>query len=392
MGDTAARDGIAHAALLIAVGVVVFGGNQAVGVSIPITIASIPGGNAADVGLVAACGTAGGIVGRLVARSLVQRFPLARLARFAVAALAAVLLVYRVVSSDVAGLVVVRTVHGLCFAVASTVLYISIAAVAHERKPSGAIGMANMSMPLAGMFAPLLAIEWFGGSIAVTGPVFAALSALSIGVIVSRGNGLGNQAPLRTSRQTTSGGPSGRLVLPFLASGLLGALDAVSMDYLPLVGAQRELGGFGWLFTVLSASFVLTLVVISGGLRRISTGSLAVWGGLCMTVGAIGWPWISTLLPFAITIAVFGIGYGLSQTSINSIAAQTDPQNRPRTLASVLLAFDIGRTLSVYVIGVGITYYGYVMTFVPVVLLFGFVLVLLGARRSRANRVRGTRW
>jgi hypothetical protein len=47
--------------------------------------------------------------------------------------------------------------------------------------------------------------------------------------------------------------------------------------------------------------------------------------------------------------------------------------------------------VSVYVIGVGITYYGYANTFVPIALLFGFVLVLLGLRSGRVDRVRGAR-
>lgn len=371
---------------LIGAGVAAFGTNQSIGVTMPVHLISDIGGSAADVGLVAAAGTLGVILGRVMSAGLVDRLGPAVLGAVSMMLIVIACLAYLFVPDRIAGLVLVRTMHGIGFAGATTALLVAMVTMVTLSSRQRSIALANLAMPVAGAIFPVVAIEVFDASL-----INVAAGSAAMGVA----GGVGylflarTAPPIRPTqrpRASTSMPNMRRLpALLLVTAGFLGAADAAAMDYLPVLGTARNIDGYGWNYTILALGSAATLTFITAMRRAFASTSLVVVGGV-MTAGALATlPGVGTLSPLLIMMGAYGIGFAVAQTGVNTLAAEWSPVEVGKSLAGVLLAFDLGRVVGVYLIGLLIDYFNFIAALVPLAVLLAMVSVASGCLLRRRS-------
>lgn len=369
--------------LVLVAGIAAFASNQAVGVTMPRHVLVDLESPATSIGVIAAFGAAGVIVGRLSSSYIVQRLGIVRLGIFAMATIVAASFLYTLAWGAVMSLALVRFFHGLGIAWATLALYTAVVSIGGIRKRQRLIAMANAAMPIALVFAPPLALDVLGGdlsrvSLLATALAFFGLAAFSGNHFVSLSSGapanpggLGSvvEPSLRWEQETVpkeeSPRPAIRSLAPsfalYLLAVMLGAVDAALLDYLPAVSLEREIEGAGLLLAIFAVSMVLTSVVLSlssiiGERVAAEVGSLTL--ALAVLILAFG----QSFGTLALAMIVLGCGFGLAQTGINSSAAGAASQSVTKSLGFVLLAFDGGRTVFSFLIGAGFDFLGIEVT------------------------------
>lgn len=369
---------LARVLTLVGAGVAAFATNQAVGVTLPVHLITDAGGTASDVGLVAAAGTVGVIGGRVLSAALVTRLGPVRLGAASMALVALTCLGYVVAREHVGALALVRAMHGVAFACATTALLVAMVTAVRSLSRQRSMALANLAMPLSLMVFPVLAIEVLDASLRAVAFACAVIGLGGAAAYLSVG---------RTRAAAVSGDPVDAVDPPVAAAGalrrlpvlllapaaLLGAADAAALDYLPVLATARGIEGYGWAFTVFALGTAGTLALITALRRGATSASLVVGGGLLTAVALAGWPWASTLGPLMLVVGAYGVGFAVAQTGVNSLAAEWSPAQEGRALAVVLLAFDLGRVVGVYVLGLLIEASGFVAAMVPLAVLLGLV-------------------
>jgi len=291
-------------------------------------------------------------------------------------------LAYVLVPDTVAWLALVRAVHGIAFAAATTALLVAMVTAVKSLSRQRSIALANLAMPLSLAVFPVVAIELLDASL----PNVAAGCAV-IGLAGGAGYlFLGRAAaPYVAQQMPPASASSGVRKLPALLLGtaaLLGAADAAALDYLPVLGTERSIDGYGWSFTVFAVGTAATLTFITAMRRTVPSARLVVAGGL-LTAGALAsWAWVGALVPLMLVVGAYGIGFAVAQTGVNTLVAEGSPPEEGKALAGVLLAFDLGRAIGVYVIGLLIDSFGFGAALVPLAVVLAIASLAGAGRRG----------
>lgn len=380
--DTPARDA-ARAVALITAGVAAFATNQSIGVTLPVHLITDVGGSPADVGFVAAAGTVGVIGGRVASAALVDRLGAAALGAASMALVAIACLGYLLVPGQVGGLALVRALHGGAFALATTALFVAMVSTVRSLSRQRCMALANLAMPVSLAVFPVVAIEVLDASLTVVASGSAVIGLAGGAAYLLVG---GKRAPIARDDLPPTSASSVVRRLPVLllaTAALLGVADAAALDYLPVLGTTRDIDGYGWAFTVFALGTAATLGLITLMRRVVASSSLVVAGGFATAASLAWWPWVGHLAVLMVVVGAYGIGFAVAQTGVNTLAAEWSPAEQGKSLAAVLLAFDLGRAVGVYLIGLLIESFGFVAALVPLaVLLAGVSLARLGRGRS----------
>lgn len=375
------RDAVKLIALLGA-GIATFASNQSIGVTLPVHVVTQMGGTTADVGLVAAAGTVGVLIGRVASGPMVERTGPVSLGAVSLALVAGTCLGYLLVPDDIAGLAMVRAVHGVVFAWATTALLVAMTTAVRSMSRQRSIALANLAMPISLAVFPVVAIEIFDASLSTVAAVAVVLGLLGAACyLLVRAPGTPAVPP------TTSAPPVARRLpmLLLITAALLGAADGAALDYLPVLGVTREIEGYGWAFTVFAVGTTFTLGLITVIRRVIPGARLVAIGGIVTAAALATWPWVDALAPLMVGVTAYGIGFAVAQTGLTSLAVEWSPAQQGKALAGILLAFDIGRGAGVYLIGLLIASSGFVSALVPLALLLAVASIASGRRRERGS-------
>lgn len=372
---------LARVIALVLAGVAAFATNQSIGVTLPVHILFNLSGTTADVGLVAATGTAGVILGRLISAALVDRAGPAVLGAISMLLIVMASLGYLIVRDSVLGLAFVRTLHGMAFAAATTALLVAMVTAVRLLSPQRSMALANLAMPVSAAVFPVVALEVLDASIiyvAVGGAVIALCGAAGYSYLI----GPRSPAALHGVAPATVPSPNVRRLpsLLLVTAGLLGAADAAALDYLSVFGATRNIDGYGWSFSVLAVGSAMTLAIITANPRAIATTTLIVVGGMVAAGAIASWPWVTSWAPLMLIMGCYGIGFAIAQTGVNTFAAECSPREVGKALAGALLAFDLGRAVGVYLIGIVIAHYGFLAALLPLAALLALACVALHIR------------
>lgn len=374
---------------LVGAGVATFATNQSVGVTLPVHVITQLGGTAADVGVVAAAGTVGVISGRVVSAAIVERIGPLVLGAVSMTLVAAACLGYLVVPDHIAGLALVRAVHGVAFAWATTALFVAMLTAVRSMSRQRSMALANIAMPVSLAVFPVVAIEVLDASLATVGAAAAVIGLLggAMYLLVDR-----SRAPVTAAVLPPSSLSPVVRRLPILllaTAALLGAADAAALDYLPVLGITRDIDGYGWAFTVFAIGTAVTLGLITVMRRVVPSACLVVVGGLATAAALAMWPWVSALAPLMVVVSAYGIGFAIAQTGVTTLAVEWSAAEQGKALAGILLAFDVGRAAGVYVIGLLIASFGFVSALVPLALLLAVASITVGRRRDRRLSAHG---
>ena len=370
---------VAKVVALVGAGVAAFAVNQSIGVTLPVHIITEVEGTAADVGVVGASGTVGVIVGRLLSAAMVGRLGPAALGAASMLLTVVACLGYLFVLDDAVGLALIRALHGVAFAAATTALVVAMITAVRWLSRQRSMALANLAMPLSLAVSPVLAIEVLDASLERVVAGCAVISSMgAAGYLFVRK--VTPDAP--RLKPSAAASPSVRQlpVLLLVMAVLLGAADAAAMDYVPVLGTARDIEGYGWGFTVFAVGTATMLGLITAMRRVIPSTAMVVVGGVLTAAALAAWAWVGALAPLMAVMGTFGIGFAVAQTGVNILAAERSPAAQARALAGVLLAFDVGRAVGVYVIGLLIESFGFAAALVPLAVVLAAFSLAGGGR------------
>ena len=314
---------------------------------LPLFVAGPLGGDQTTIGLVTSLFTVTAVIFRPLGGFLMDRYGRRGVHLLALAAFAAVVSGYAFASS-LAGLLVLRLLHGFPWGAANTAAN-TVAAdlVPPERRGEG-IGLFGMGQTLAMAVAPAVALA------IAAGDRFRLLFACATGLAgVALGLGLLVRHPPVVD-------PSARLRLSSLLEGRVGWL-AVALLFVTagyggvttfVVVYAQELGipNPGLFFTLLAAGMVAAR--LSAGRLLDRHGPAPVLGaGLLLLLGcyALLFAGRAGFYPAAVAL---GLGFGTVVPSLQAMAPGMVPsERRGAAFATLLSSFDVGIGGGVYLLG-----------------------------------------
>lgn len=173
-------------------------------------------------------------------------------------------------------------------------------------------------------------------------------------------------------------------LIVFFFSITYGALTS----FLPLYAAEQGIANIGIFFTVYAAALFITRPLFGKIIDTLGF-DYAIIPGLILVVIAMGLLSVASSLPvFLITALIYGIGFGATQSSLQTMAMAGVPSNRLGAAnATFLTAFDSGIGLGSIILGVVSSSIGYSQMYLwaAISAMIAFLLYFLIGRKKQVK-------
>lgn len=170
-------------------------------------------------------------------------------------------------------------------------------------------------------------------------------------------------------------------VLMFFLSVTYGSV----ISFLPLYAAGLGIPNVGIFFSVYALAILITRPAAGKLIDRLGLDIVVLPGFLCIFVGIAGLACARELWQFGMVAAVYGLGFGALQTTIQTMAVRDTPFHRLGIANATLFSgFDLGMGLGMIALGSIAALYGYRnmywFTLLPVIFAVLFYLVFMRRR------------
>lgn len=327
-------------------------------VSLPIYAIEQLNGKQSSAGLIITVFLLSAIIIRPIAGKLMQKYGKKMLLVLSLAIFFVVLLFYFLPNS-IGSLLIVRTLHGIGFGMATTATGTIVADLIPNSRRGEGMGYYSMSMNLAmviGPFLGLLAIHSWGENILFSlANVFALLSLLA-GLIIKLPNDSIN------IQKSENNGPSFKWsnilessAIPIsIVAALFGIVYSSILSFVSVYAEGKGLTAVSGLFFVVYAIIMLMARPFAGRWFDRFGANIIIYP--CIVLFAIGMATLSsanTAFIFLLSAGVIGLGYGTLFPSFQTIAIQkASPEKRGLATATFLSLFDCGIGIGSFIMGV----------------------------------------
>jgi MFS family permease len=299
-----------------------------------------------------------------------------------------------------------RVVHGVGLAVFSTAFQALVTELAPEDQRGAGLGLAGASTSVAFMMAPVFG-DWLVINSTYTALFKICAAAALLSALLVAGLMAGSRrAPALAGRAGLKHGPANMTQLPvqkdLSAAGLKQALSqggvrsgvltmaalgipfGAFITFLPLFADERQITGVGVVYSIYAGTILLAQP-LSGWLADRVGRLRVILPGLLLTGLATGVLSIDgSLLIFALSGIVFGVGGGLVRGGVDPLVQDSVPRDLRGTAAAVqYTSFDFWIGIGSYPLGMLATSLGYALTFAVTGLLSIVGGGLLGATLRR---------
>lgn len=170
-------------------------------------------------------------------------------------------------------------------------------------------------------------------------------------------------------------------VLMFFLSVTYGSV----ISFLPLYAAGLGIPNIGIFFSIYALAILITRPAAGKLIDRLGLDIIVLPGFLCIFIGIAGLACARELWQFGVVAAVYGLGFGALQTTIQTMAVRDTPFHRLGIANATLFSgFDLGMGLGVIALGSIAALYGYRnmywFTLLPVIFAMLFYLVFMRRR------------
>lgn len=170
-------------------------------------------------------------------------------------------------------------------------------------------------------------------------------------------------------------------VLMFFLSVTYGSV----ISFLPLYAAGLGIPNIGIFFSIYALAILITRPAAGKLIDRLGLDIIVLPGFLCIFIGIAGLACARELWQFGVVAAVYGLGFGALQTTIQTMAVRDTPFHRLGIANATLFSgFDLGMGLGVIALGSIAALYGYRnmywFTLLPVIFAVLFYLVFMRRR------------
>lgn len=277
-----------------------------------------------------------------------------------------------------------RFCHGAGIAFFTTASSVLVADLAPPSRRGEAMGYFGMMMNFAMAIGPYL-----GGSVVAE----AGFSSL---FFVSSGLGFMSllllpflREPLRPAQDASSsvGAPlfSKEAVLPGCVAACMSMTLGSLIAFLPLFVLERALGNPGLYFIVFSAVVIVTRPIAGKWSDRYGRSVVIVPGMLFLALAMIVLSQAHTISWLVCAAVIQGIGFGGVQPALLALGAdRATDQTRGPVLATLMMALDLGHTISGIGLGLVLHHTSFSVMYLCVsgLALLGSAIFLVGTRKT----------
>ena len=280
----------------------------------------------------------------------------------------------------------IRFVHGIGWGIASTAASTIASDVIPKKRFGEGIGYFGLSASLALAFAPGISVTLFH-SIGMQNISFIAAAILVVTLLLSL---VIRYKPVERSKP----GENVKIalfekksILPSAVIFFVTATYGAIVTFSALLAQERGITeGFGIFFTVYALALLVSRPAF-GKLTDMKGPAFAVVPGLIFLLTALVLLSSSdSLIMFAVSAVLYGIGFGALQSSLQAMAITSAPQERRGAAnATFYTGFDAGIGLGSILAGIIATAVGYANMFLVITLfpLLGAIFFAVVALRNR---------
>ncbi len=274
------------------------------------------------------------------------------------------------VSRGMPVLLIGRVVQGLGLAMFTTAYQALITDLAPAERRGEALGLSGASTSMAFIVGPLVG-DWLADGLgyAVFFRISAATTAVSVGLVMLMASTRITVSADAGAAPVASAGLRGALAqrgvrAAVLTMAALGIPFGAFITFLPLFAEEQHISGVGIVFSVYALTALVTQPV-SGWLSDRLGRRAVILSGLAVTSMATFLLALdSSLLVFAVTGVVFGLGGGLVRGGVDALTQDSVPPTLRGTAAAVqYTSFDFWIGLGSYPLGLMANAAGYAATY-----------------------------
>ncbi|MDD3881482.1 MAG: MFS transporter [Eubacteriales bacterium] len=278
---------------------------------------------------------------------------------------------------------VIRFVHGMVWGVANTACSTVATDNIEKTRFAESMGYFSLTSSIAMAVAPAVAL-----SLGMQNNVLLALAFLSITIILAFLIKYQNLPVEQTKKRKAPYAKES--LLPSLIMVFFSITFGAILTFIALYGAQRSIEGVGLFFTVYAVSMLLTRPFLGKLIDNKGFGA-GVWPGVVMVPAALLLLSISdSLIAFLICGAVYGIGIGAAQASLQTMAIVNVPKDRTGAAnATFFTGFDGGIGIGAVLAGFVSTIWGYggMFAFMAIFPVLAGIVYFVTLKRNQSQRI-----
>ena len=278
---------------------------------------------------------------------------------------------------------VIRFVHGMVWGVANTACSTVATDNIEKTRFAESMGYFSLTSSIAMAVAPAVAL-----SLGMQNNVLLALAFLSITIILAFLIKYQNLPVEQTKKRKAPYAKES--LLPSLIMVFFSITFGAILTFIALYGAQRSIEGVGLFFTVYAVSMLLTRPFLGKLIDNKGFGA-GVWPGVVMVPAALLLLSISdSLIAFLICGAVYGIGIGAAQASLQTMAIVNVPKDRTGAAnATFFTGFDGGIGIGAVLAGFVSTIWGYggMFAFMAIFPVLAGIVFFVTLKRNQSQRI-----
>ncbi len=271
------------------------------------------------------------------------------------------------VSAGIAMAVILRTAHGVFHAASSNASSTWVTDIIPHSRMGEGLGMYGLSMAISTAVAPAMGLAVM--NIWGFQPLFAiaalvALAALGIGISIHPRNYTLSNKPLKFS-ELFEPMSLPAAITQFFFMMAYGVIEV----YVAIYATQHHLPGGGIYFIGIAVATVATRILMGravdkyGEARLVYTGNAAIIAGILLLVFAHNLPC------YLLSAVLLGYSFGAVQPSLQTMAMHAvPPERRGAASSTFFVAFDFGIALGGFLAGVLVSYWGYDIMFLSMIL------------------------
>lgn len=257
---------------------------------------------------------------------------------------------------------IIRFVHGIMWGVSNTACSTVASDNIEKSRFSEAMGYFSLASSVAMAIAPAVAL-----SLGMQKNVLLALAFLSITTILAFL--IKYQKPQIEQTKKRMSPYAKESILPSTIMLLFSITFGAVLTFIALYAAQKSIEGVGLFFTVYAVAMLITRPLLGKMVDSKGFGA-GIWPGVIMVpVALVLLSMGNNLTVFLICGAIYGIGIGAAQASLQTMAIVNVPKDRTGAAnATFFTGFDGG-------IGVGAVLAGFISTIFGYGGMFGFMAI-----------------
>jgi Arabinose efflux permease len=296
-------------------------------------------------------------------------------------------------------LLLLRLVHGIGIGFTTTAANTIAADFIPNRRMAEGIGYFGISTVMSMAIAPGLGLYVFGAwndslPLFYTSACLAAVS-LVLGLLVRHNLVRHGREAAAAPKRAEPARAFVRMfernaVMPSVVVFFLAISFSVISTFLALFAAERNIGGIGWFFTVFAATTLVTRPAAGRLADRTGYGFTIIPGMVVVAVSMFVLASADHLFTMLLAAAMFGIGYGSAQSSLQAMAVRdAAPIRRGAAVGTFYLGLDLSIGIGALAAGTVAKQIGYASMFrlatVPVAVSLAIYL-WFAKKRARAGR------